>query len=80
VTGAGSNQKGTPKDYQLRGHHWPKRWVTDPVDRRMPELFIASELLAPGGRAVLEVMPHEGSHVLAVVPASSTDLTGAALC
>jgi hypothetical protein len=23
VTGAGSNQKGTPEGYQLRGHHWP---------------------------------------------------------
>jgi hypothetical protein len=22
VTGAGSNQKGTPEGYQLRGHHW----------------------------------------------------------
>ena len=27
VTGAGSNQKGTPDGYQLRGHHWPGRWV-----------------------------------------------------
>ena len=33
----------------------------------MPELFIASELLATGGRVVLEVMLHEGSHALAVV-------------
>jgi len=25
VTGAGSNQEGTPEGYQLRGHHWPER-------------------------------------------------------
>ena len=31
VTGAGSNQKGLPEGYRLRGHHWPKRWVTDPA-------------------------------------------------
>ena len=64
---AGSAPRGTPKGYQLRGHHWPERRVTDPAERRMPELFIASELLATGGRAVLKVMLHEGSHALAVV-------------
>ena len=67
VTGAGSHQKGTPEGYRLRGHHWPERWVTDPAERRMPELFMAGELLAAGGRAVLEVMLHEGSHALAIV-------------
>ena len=67
VTGAGSHQKGLPEGYRLRGHHWPERWVTDPAERRMPELFIAGELLAAGGRAVLEVMLHEASHALAVV-------------
>ena len=67
VTGAGSNQKGLPKGYALRGHHWPGRWVTDPAEPRMPELFMAGELLAAGGRAVLEVMLHEASHALAVV-------------
>jgi hypothetical protein len=51
VTGAGSNQKGTPEGYQLRGHHWPERWVLDGRDAvRAPELFIAGELLAAGGR------------------------------
>jgi hypothetical protein len=65
VTGAGSNQKGTPKGYLLRGHHWPERWVTDPGQQRMPELFVAGELLAAGGRAVLEVMLHEAAHALA---------------
>jgi hypothetical protein len=69
VTGAGSNQKGLPKGYALRGHHWPERWVTDPdpAEHRMPELFVAGELLAAGGRAILEVMLHEASHALAVV-------------
>jgi len=67
VTGAGSHQKGIPEGYRLRGHHWPERWVTDPAERRMPELFMAGELLAAGGRAVLEVMLHEASHALAAV-------------
>ena len=66
VTGAGSNQKGTPEGYRLRGHHWPERWVLDGQDGpRAPELFIAGELLSAGGRAVLEVMLHEAAHALA---------------
>jgi len=45
----------------MRGHHWPERWVTDRAgQRRMPGLFVAGELLAAGGRAVLEVMLYEG--------------------
>jgi hypothetical protein len=32
----------------------------------MPELFVTGELLAAGGRAVLEVMLHESTHALAV--------------
>jgi hypothetical protein len=68
VTGAGRNQKGTPEGYRLRGHHWPERWVTDRAgQRRIPELFVTGELLAAGGRGVLEVMLHEGTHALAVV-------------
>ena len=66
VTGAGSNQKGTPEGYQLRGHHWPERWVLGGQDQpRAPELFVAGELLAAGGRAVVEVMLHEAAHALA---------------
>ena len=66
VTGAGSNQKGTPEGYRLRGHHWPERWVLDGQDQpRAPELFIAGELLSAGGRAVVEVMLHEAAHALA---------------
>ena len=66
VTGAGSNQKGTPEGYRLRGHHWPERWVLEGRDgQRTPELFVAGELLSAGGRAVLEVMLHETAHALA---------------
>ena len=66
VTGAGSNQKGTPEGYRLRGHHWPERWVLDGHGgQRAPELFIAGELLSAGGRAVVEVMLHEAAHALA---------------
>lgn len=66
ITGAGSNQKGIPEGYALRGHHWPERWVTDPEQGgRAAELFIAGELLANGGRAVLEVLLHEAAHALA---------------
>jgi hypothetical protein len=66
VTGAGANQKGTPEGYQLRGHHWPERWVLNGQESaRAPELFIAGELLAAGGRAVVEVMLHEAAHALA---------------
>ncbi len=32
---------------------------------RAPELFVAGELLAAGGRAVVEVMLHEAAHALA---------------
>ena len=38
-----------------------------PAQRRMPELFVTRELLAVGGRAVLEVMLHESTYALAVV-------------
>ena len=66
VTGAGSNQKGTPEGYRLRGHHWPERWVLEGrAGQRAPELFVAGELLSAGGRAVLEVMLHETAHALA---------------
>jgi hypothetical protein len=56
----------TPKGYRLRRHHWPERWVLSGQDQpRTPELFIAGELLAAGGRAVVEVMLHEAAHALA---------------
>ena len=73
VTGAGSNQKGTPEGYRLRGHHWPERWVLDGRDgQRTPELFVAGELLSAGGRAVLEVMLHETAHAWPPGAASKT--------
>jgi hypothetical protein len=42
--------------------------VTDRAgQRRLPELFVTGELLAVGGRAVLEVTLYEGAHALAVI-------------
>ena len=41
------------------------RWVTTTIEERDGELFIAGELLAAGGRAVIEVMLHEAAHALA---------------
>ena len=68
ITGSGEHQKGTPHGYRLRGHHWPERWVTGDEDgQRVPELFVAGELLDDGGRAVLEVMLHEAAHALAAI-------------
>lgn len=67
ITGAGSNQRGIPEGYRLRGHHWPARWVTDTIEQLEAELFIAGELLALGGQAVIEVMLHEAAHALAAV-------------
>jgi hypothetical protein len=48
VTGAGSNQKGTPRGYQLRGHHWPERrsWATR---TRHPFMNRSSEGAAQAG-------------------------------
>ena len=67
MTGAGSNQSGLPRGCRLRGHHWPKRRVTDRAGRRrMPGLFVAGELLAAGG-GVPEVKLHEAAPALAVL-------------
>jgi hypothetical protein len=53
VTGAGSNQKGTPRATGCAAT--TDRAVGDrpQLQRRMPELFVTGELLAVGGRAVL---------------------------
>jgi len=69
VTGPGGNQKGIAEGYRLRGHHWPSRWVVGGAEdsQRAPELYLAGQVLARGGRAVLEVLLHEASHALAVV-------------
>jgi hypothetical protein len=36
-------------------------------DARHRDLFIAGELMSAGGRAVLEVMLHQGAHALATL-------------
>ncbi|MBX6769437.1 MAG: hypothetical protein IRY90_20175 [Actinomadura rubrobrunea] len=48
-----------------RGSHRPDRWTT--ARGRVPELFIAGELLAERGDAVLETVLHEAAHALAHV-------------
>ena len=66
VTGAGSNQKGTPEGYRLRGHHWPERWVLDGQDRpRAPELFIAGRAAVGRGPCGRGGHAARGAHALA---------------
>ncbi|NUW47016.1 hypothetical protein [Nonomuraea rhodomycinica] len=47
------------------GHHWPERWVLADGSGRRPELFIAGELFAKGGRRTLLTLLHEAAHALA---------------
>lgn len=49
------------------GHHWPARWSRADAEGRVPELFLAGELIARGAEAVLETMLHEAAHALAHV-------------
>ena len=65
MTGAGSNQKGTPRDIGYAATTGPNGGPRQQNGPRAPELFIAGELLSAGGRAVLEVMLHEAAHALA---------------
>jgi hypothetical protein len=63
---AGSSQRGAAEGDALNGHHWPEQWIAGPDEAgRAAELFIAAELLAHGGRAVLEALLHAGAHGLA---------------
>lgn len=62
ITGT-SKQKGGDR----WGHHWPQRWRTADAAERMPELFAAGELLALGGRRILQTLIHEAAHDLAYV-------------
>lgn len=49
------------------GHYGADHWAVPEEDkgRRAPELFIAGEAIAKGGRWVLEVLLHEASHGVA---------------
>ncbi|MFG3229879.1 hypothetical protein ACGF07_34540 [Kitasatospora sp. NPDC048194] len=49
--------------YQHWGHLTPDRWRAE--DGKVPELFVAAELLERGGQAVLEALLHEAAHGLA---------------
>jgi hypothetical protein len=62
VTGAGSNQKGTRRVISCAATTGPNAGVISGQDQpRAPELFVAGELLAAGGQAVVEVMLHEAA-------------------
>ena len=64
ITGTGREARG----YATLGHFGAERWQS--THGRLPELFIAGELLAgldghSGGRAVLTTLLHEAAHGLA---------------
>jgi hypothetical protein len=67
ITGTGRQARG----YATLGHFGADRWQTTGTEGgRLPELFIAGELLAghgqhSGGRAVLKTLLHEAAHGLA---------------
>ncbi|MER7952341.1 hypothetical protein ABTY59_33610 [Streptomyces sp. NPDC096079] len=52
---------------QRWGHFGPELWALpeEGIRRRASELFIAGELIAKGGRAVMEVLLHEAGHGVA---------------
>jgi hypothetical protein len=58
---------GTKKQLggQRWGHYGPDFWAVPGGGNRASELFIAGELIAQGGRQVLEVLIHEGGHGVA---------------
>ncbi|MEU3573079.1 hypothetical protein AB0E96_32345 [Kitasatospora sp. NPDC036755] len=71
ITGSGQpNRKG--KDGQpaplKRSQHRPDRWAALPLEgespgeRRLPEVFVAGELLQIGGEAVMEALLKEAAH------------------
>jgi hypothetical protein len=62
ITGTSKQQGG-----DRWGHHWPQRWKVADAEERMPELFAAGELLALGGRQILQTFIHEAAHDLAYV-------------
>ncbi|MFI6541428.1 hypothetical protein ACIBHY_53875 [Nonomuraea sp. NPDC050547] len=64
ITGTSAQRGG-----ERWGHHWPERWQLAETrgGGRAPELFIAGELLAKGGRRVMETLLHEATHALAAV-------------
>jgi hypothetical protein len=63
ITGTGNEPRN-----ERWGHHWARRWrlATDQPDR-VDELFVAGELLARGGRRIMQTVLHEAAHALAEV-------------
>jgi hypothetical protein len=68
VTRGGQQPGGNPQERPAARPPLTRTAGDRPAERPMPGLFIASELLAAGGRAVLEEMLHKGSRALAVLP------------
>ncbi|MER5649673.1 hypothetical protein [Streptosporangium sp. NPDC002524] len=62
ITGPSAQRGG-----DVWGYHWAERWTLTDGSGRVPELFLAGELLHHGGRRTLETMLHEAAHALAAV-------------
>lgn len=66
VTGSGFAQRGNDR----WAHFWAERWTVDADDDtapRVPELFVAGELLALPGWRIMQTLLHEAAHGLARV-------------
>ncbi|MFI9332922.1 hypothetical protein ACIGZJ_35980 [Kitasatospora sp. NPDC052868] len=65
ITGSGltgrKGRGGQPAGMK-RGHHSADKWVEP--GGRAPEIFVAGELLALGGREVLQTLLHEAAHAV----------------
>ncbi|WP_153471904.1 hypothetical protein [Streptomyces kaniharaensis] len=81
ITGSGQpNRKGKDgKPAPLRrGQHRPDRWAALPLEgesrgeRRLPEVFVAGELLHMGGEAVMETLLREAAHGIGAVRGEKT--------
>ncbi|WP_404871060.1 hypothetical protein ACI1MP_37945 (plasmid) [Kitasatospora griseola] len=55
------------KDSVTWGHHWAGRWTAADGTAVRAELFAGGELLALGGRRIMQTLLHEGVHALATV-------------
>ncbi|WP_431684160.1 hypothetical protein [Kitasatospora sp. KL5] len=65
ITGTGltgRRQRGGEPAPLKRGHHAAEKWLSEAG--RAPEVFIAGELLALGGREVLQTLLHEAAHAV----------------
>ncbi|MEO6082810.1 MAG: hypothetical protein ABIQ18_06870 [Umezawaea sp.] len=66
VSGSGFAQRGGDR----WAHFWANRWITDrdsDTAPRVPELFVAGELLGLPGARIMQTLLHEAAHGLARV-------------